>query len=59
MNVLKRGFVKKGLGIRFGTDDAFRATALETALGEIVAKYCGRANARMIEKQSAENECKV
>ena len=59
VEILKRGFVKKGLGLRFGTDSTFSATALEAVTRDIVAKHCETAEARMIEDQSAGQECKV
>ncbi|KAF8603736.1 FabD/lysophospholipase-like protein [Ceratobasidium sp. AG-I] len=54
VEILNRGFVKKRLGIWLGTDDAFSATALEAAIGGIVARYLGRADARMIEDLNQE-----
>ncbi|KAF8593259.1 FabD/lysophospholipase-like protein, partial [Ceratobasidium sp. AG-I] len=59
VEILNRGFVKKRLGTRFGTDDAFSATALEAAIGGIVARYLGRADARMIEDLNQEGRCRV
>ncbi|KAF8598128.1 FabD/lysophospholipase-like protein, partial [Ceratobasidium sp. AG-I] len=59
VEILRKGFVKKGLGIRFGADDAFSATVLERVIGEIVTRYYGRANARMIDEQSHKQGCKV
>lgn len=53
------------LGRVFGTkkwmsrDSVFSATALETVIGEIVARHCGRADARMIETEVEPDECKV
>lgn len=40
-------------------DSVFSASELETVIGEIVAKHCGRADARMIEPENKVNECKV
>lgn len=59
VEILSRGFVKKGLGIRFGTDDLFSATALETVLGDIVTRHCGSADARMIDVTDHGGSCKV
>ncbi|KAF8600373.1 FabD/lysophospholipase-like protein [Ceratobasidium sp. AG-I] len=59
VEILRKGFVKKGLGIRFGRDDAFSATVLERVIGEVVMRHCRRADARMIDEQSHEKECKV
>ncbi|KAF8595353.1 FabD/lysophospholipase-like protein [Ceratobasidium sp. AG-I] len=59
VEILDRGFVRKRLGIRFGTDDAFSATALEAAIGGIVARCLGRADVRMIEELNQEGRCKV
>lgn len=58
VEILNRGFVKKGFGMGFGTE-VFSATVLERVLGEIVARHCGRADARMIEGTDQENSCKV
>ncbi|KAF8598137.1 FabD/lysophospholipase-like protein [Ceratobasidium sp. AG-I] len=59
VEILQKGFVKNGLGIRFGADDAFSASVLERVIGEIVTRYCRRANARMIDEQNHEKGCKV
>jgi hypothetical protein len=59
VDILNRGFIKKGMGIRFGTDDTFSASVLERVMGEIVARHCGRADARMIDDQSQNNGCQV
>jgi len=59
VEILRRGFVKKGLGMRIGTDDTFSATALEVVLGEIITRYCRRADARMIEDSNQNNGCKA
>ncbi|KAF8596369.1 FabD/lysophospholipase-like protein [Ceratobasidium sp. AG-I] len=59
VDILNRGFVKKGLGIRLGTDDTFRATALEAVIGDIVARHCRQSDARMIQDQDGGGGCKV
>ncbi|KAF8600376.1 FabD/lysophospholipase-like protein, partial [Ceratobasidium sp. AG-I] len=59
VEILNRGFVKKRFGTRFGIDDAFSATALEAAIGGIVARHLGRADARMFEGLNQEGRCKV
>ncbi|KAF8594387.1 hypothetical protein BDV93DRAFT_515829 [Ceratobasidium sp. AG-I] len=59
VEILNRGFVKKGLGIRFGTDEVFSATALERVMGEIVSKHCGTVDTRMIDEQNQIDGCKV
>ncbi|KAF8603241.1 FabD/lysophospholipase-like protein [Ceratobasidium sp. AG-I] len=55
VEILRLGFVKK----RFGLDEVFSATALEKAMGNIVARRCGRADARMIDSENRKNQCKV
>ena len=40
-------------------DSVFSATTLEMVIGEIVARHCGRADARMIDSRSQSNGCKV
>ena len=59
MEVLRGGFVKKPRGMRFGTDDAFSATALKVVIGRIVERHCERADARMIVEQDGSDLCKV
>ncbi|KAF8592974.1 FabD/lysophospholipase-like protein, partial [Ceratobasidium sp. AG-I] len=59
LEILRRGFVKKELAIRFGMDNTFSATALEVVVGQIVARHCGQSDARMIDEQSRYNACKV
>ncbi|KAF8595674.1 FabD/lysophospholipase-like protein [Ceratobasidium sp. AG-I] len=59
VEILRKGFVKKGFSIRIGVDDAFSATALERVIGDIVTRHCGRTDARMIDEQIREKECKV
>ncbi|KAF8595697.1 FabD lysophospholipase-like protein, partial [Ceratobasidium sp. AG-I] len=59
VEILNKGFVKKGLGIRFGTDEVFSATVLERVMGEIVSKHCGTVDARMIDEQNRIGGCKV
>lgn len=44
---------------RFSRDSVFSAAELEKAMGEIVARYCDRADARMIDTNSETNSCKV
>lgn len=59
VDILNRGFVKKGFGMRFGTDDVLSATVFEKVLGEVVAKYCGTTDARMVDEGNQDNRCKV
>ena len=40
-------------------DSVFSATTLETMIGEIVARHCGRADARMIDPGSQPDDSKV
>ncbi|KAF8598763.1 FabD/lysophospholipase-like protein [Ceratobasidium sp. AG-I] len=49
-------FTKKKL---FSTGSVFSATALERVMGEIVARHCGRSDARMIEDEGQTVRCKV
>lgn len=59
MEILRKGLIKKGLGTRFGSSDMFSAAALERVMGEIVARHCGRADARMVDEQAQEPGCRV
>lgn len=43
----------------FSSDSVFSAKALEKVMGEIVTRYCGRADARMIDTNNGTNGCKV
>lgn len=56
VEILERVFRNKKLLSR---DSVFSATALEKVIGEIVARHCGRADARMIEPESKASRCKV
>ncbi|KAF8602162.1 FabD/lysophospholipase-like protein [Ceratobasidium sp. AG-I] len=40
-------------------DSVFSATALERLIGKIVARHCGRADARMIDSEGQSDGCKV
>lgn len=55
VEILRRAFKKK----TFPSSSPFSATQLELVMGEIVAKYCGRADARMIDDQSQGSDCRV
>jgi hypothetical protein len=55
VEILRRVFKKK----TFPSSSPFSATQLERVMGEIVAKHCGRADARMIEDQNQNGSCKV
>ncbi|KAF8594217.1 FabD lysophospholipase-like protein, partial [Ceratobasidium sp. AG-I] len=43
----------------FSRDSVYSASALEKVTGEIVARYCGRADAKMIDASGDAPECKV
>ena len=40
-------------------DSVYSATALEKVMGEIVARHCGRADAKMLDTSSDVTGCKV
>ena len=56
VNILERVFGHKKWLSR---DSVYSATVLETVIGEIVARHCGRRDARMIASESESNGCKV
>ncbi|KAF8596393.1 FabD/lysophospholipase-like protein [Ceratobasidium sp. AG-I] len=56
VEILERVFTNKKWLSR---DSVFSATNLEIVIGEIVAKHCGRADARMIDLDSQSRGCKV
>ncbi|KAF8596365.1 FabD/lysophospholipase-like protein [Ceratobasidium sp. AG-I] len=44
---------------RFSRDSVYSASALEKVTGEIVARYCGRVDAKMMDASGDESRCKV
>ncbi|KAF8598774.1 FabD lysophospholipase-like protein [Ceratobasidium sp. AG-I] len=44
---------------RFSRDSVYSASALEKVMGEIVARYCGRADAKMMDASGDASNCKV
>ena len=40
-------------------DSVFSATRLETVIGEIIERHCGRADARMIDSENQSKGCNV
>ena len=43
----------------FSRDSVYSASALEKVMGEVVARHCGRADARMMDTSAETNRCKV
>ena len=44
---------------RFSRDSVYSASVLEKVMGEVVARYCGRADAKMIDEAGEVTWCKV
>ena len=59
MEILTQGFVTKGCGLQFGTDNTFSATTLEKVIGKIVARHCGKVDAMIIDEKDKGDGSKV